>query len=151
MCVQDILRSLTYIYNTNGDEPLPGIRMITVSASNGKFTASLVLQVRVEIINNQPPILSFNGSSAIKYNESSGQINIGALFLPVIYDGDSNSEFLMTNASVQLVNGIDGENEHLNVDSSIMPSSITVQGTYRHCAHCKFHYFIFHKANWFNI
>ncbi len=131
MFSQNILSTLTYIYNSDGDEPLPGIRTITISVHNGLFTASLDLQVSVEIINDHAPVLSFNGSSTIQYNENSGELTVGALFLPVIYDEDSNTQFLMANATVQLGNGVDGVFEQLNVDSTMVPNTITVQGTYK--------------------
>lgn len=115
---------------TNGSEPLPGIRTVTMTINDGIFNATLTIRISVTVINNNQPVLSFDGEPLIQYDEGSGIINIGSEMLPVVYDADNNDVLLMTNATVQLLNAIDGGEEQLAIDIAAVPDTITVEGKY---------------------
>lgn len=67
---QALLRSLRYSYS-NGDEELPGVRQITISASDGVFTDSTLLLVTVRILNDNAPVITFGGSDTAVFMEGS--------------------------------------------------------------------------------
>ena len=123
------MSSLSYAYLTD-DEPLPGERNITITASNGEFPpVSLQLIIEVQILNNNAPQMSFAGKTTVTYNEtdeSSTVLAVGSLMQPVISDADNNDVFFMNGAIVYLVNAVDKINEKLGIAGSL-PTGI--QGT----------------------
>ena len=123
------MSSLSYTYLTN-DEPLPGERNITITASDGMLPpVSLQLIIEVQILNNNAPQMSFAGKTTVTYNEtdeSSAVLAVGSLMQPVISDADNNDVFFMNGAIVNLVNAVDEMNEQLGIAGSL-PTGI--QGT----------------------
>ena len=111
-------------------EPLPGERVITITVADGRFpSVNLDLFVEVTIINNNPPVLQFVGPADVTYTENTGspvQLPVGSMMQPRITDLDNNNVFLMEQASVVLVNPLDGASESLSVSGAV--SNITTQG-----------------------
>lgn len=131
MCeLQALLRSLTYSYLSNNLEPLPGERVITIAVADGRFpSVNLDLFIEVSIINNNPPVLQFAGPATVTYTENIGspvQLPVGSIMQPRIVDLDNNNVFLMEQASVVLVNALDGASESLSVSGAV--ANISTQG-----------------------
>ncbi len=68
--MQTVVGSLRYTYTAPGEE-VPGVRQVIITASDGDFTASAVVMVRVVILNNNPPVISLEGQSTAVFVEGS--------------------------------------------------------------------------------
>ena len=73
-----MLRSLRYSYVTSSEE-LPGLREITIVASDGIYSATISVFVDVRILNNNSPGLSFVGQDSVNFIEGSSPLPIGTL------------------------------------------------------------------------
>ena len=112
--MQLILNSLTYTYEPSG-EPLPGQRVITVTVSDGLFSASVTVSVTVDIINNNPPRLHV-GLPLVTFVEGSpSPLAVGTAAMVTITDGDNEDVLPMMSANVTLLGTVDGDVESLGV------------------------------------
>lgn len=68
--MQTVVSSLRYTYTATVEE-IPGVRQVTITASDGDFTASVVVMVQVVILNNNPPVISLEGPVSAVFVEGS--------------------------------------------------------------------------------
>lgn len=100
------------VYQNSIEEPLPGVRMITMRVSDGRFSSNLQsLQVNVLVVNDQPPVVT-TASEPFVYTERTAPISISENL--TLSDSDSGN-FLHTNLSFAITNPFDGDLEVLNV------------------------------------
>lgn len=80
------------------------------------------------ILNNNPPEITFVGSSEISFMEgASVPLALGSVVLPVISDADNTDVFPMESASVELDGAMDGMDELLTYDRDTLSAlNITV-------------------------
>ena len=126
--LQDLLSSLSYSYTLSGDEePVRGERLVKITTSDGVFQSSIIITIDVVIVNNNPPQVTFAGSTNISFTEGATvPVSLGPV---VVSDDDNNDVFLMESATVVLINGVDGVNESLIFDTEVVASlGITVSG-----------------------
>ena len=132
---QVLLSTLTYTYIVpENEEPEMGERFIIITVSDGASQSSIVITVNVEILNNNPPEISFAGSSNVSFMEGSTvPLPIGSILRAVINDADNNEVFLMEHAVVQLLEGVvDGLDEVLHYDRDTVEAlGIRVDGMYK--------------------
>ena len=110
-----------------------GERFIKITVSDGASQSSIVITIDVQILNNNPPEISFAGSSNVSFVEGSTvPLAIGSILKAVINDADNNDVFLMEYASVQLHEGVvNGLDEVLNYDRDTVEAlGIRVDGMY---------------------
>lgn len=132
--MQLILDSLTYSYEPSG-EPLPGLRVITVTVSDGVFTASITVSVTVDIINNNPPRLDVSGAALVTFVEGTPRpLEVGAMAGVTITDGDNEDILPMMSANVTLVGTLDGSVESLGVsnETAVNQLGLEVSGEYEY-------------------
>lgn len=111
------MESLRYNYATSS-EFVGGERVIRITASDGTSEATLEITVDVQILNNNPPLLTFNGQSLATFVDGSSMpLEIGQIFQPNISDADNNDIFPMVQATIWLQNAPDGDLEALQVDN----------------------------------
>ena len=85
----------------------------------------------MKIINNNPPFLSFGGTTEAVYTETAGSatvLPIGAINQPMITDDDNNEIFFIHEATVRLVGHVDGASERLNLSMSSLLDSLNATG-----------------------
>ena len=132
LCVwQDLLNSLSYSYSLPEDEePVAGERRVMIIISDGFFQSAIIISVDVIILNNNPPEISFSGSSNISFTEeTAAPVALGSLLAPVISDRDDNDVFLMASAGVELQHTIDTYHEVLQYNRELVESlGIRVDG-----------------------
>ena len=108
-----LLRTLTYI-NTN-PEPDPSSRFVTVSISDGDFDVRFIVEILMELVNDNAPLVDLdtgspqNGSSSI-FIEGSGPIVITRSVS--ITDNDRDA-FGLASLTVELLDAQDGASEGL--------------------------------------
>ena len=129
--------STSFSVNGNGNIMVAGLldaetitmHTVTVVAEDfggNKATAEYIITVLD--VNDNSPVIVFGGNNIVHYNEGMGEAGIGSVMLPIVSDADSNELFHMTEALVELVNHMDGEEEYLNVDGTSVPQNITYEG-----------------------
>ena len=106
---------------------------MTITVSDGRYSATLTLTVNVQILNNRAPQLSFLGPSVAMFVENSSQpLPVGSIFQPDISDADNNAVFLMAGATVLLLDTPDGSLEGLGVPGTAITIlaglNISIQG-----------------------
>ena len=106
---------------------------MTITVSDGRYSAILTLIINVQIFNNNAPQLSFLGPSVAMFVENSSQpLQIGSIFQPDISDADNNAVFLMAGATVLLLDTPDGSLEGLGVPETTITDlaglNISTQG-----------------------
>ena len=96
--MQDILNNLVYSY-PQAMEPLAGNRTITILTSDNTSMSSISITLRVELINNNIPIVDLNGPTmdglnyltSVNYSHvTPNRVAIAAPFVN-ISDGDSDA------------------------------------------------------------
>lgn len=114
---QALLSSLSFTYSLpTGSEPESGERLISITVSDGIFQSTIVISIHVQILNNNPPEIAFNGSSTLTFTEGSmAALPVGSLVQVLVTDADNNDVFLMQRASVVLHGVADGESESIGV------------------------------------
>ena len=90
---------------------------MSITASDGTYEASITITVDVQILNDNPPVITLARSTAVFVENASSSfpLAIGAIFQPDITDADNNAVFLMESASVTLFDAVDGSLEGIEV------------------------------------
>lgn len=136
------MESLRYNYATSS-EFVSGERVIRVTASDGTNETTLAITVDVQILNNNPPLLTFDGQRLATFIDGSSMpLEVGRIFWPNISDADNNDIFPMVQATIRLQNASDGDLEALRVDrvqmEQIQNLSIDIERK-QACKMCKVH------------
>ncbi len=117
---QAVLRTLQYVDTT--EEPVPGARTVAVTVNDGRHdsnTANVVINML--LVNDQRPILDLNTADitsvdfAAVFAEEGEPIAVVSTNLSLT-DADSG-EFRLLEATVTIVDGLDGAAEFLTADS----------------------------------
>lgn len=107
------------MYTDTNTEPTPGERYLTITASDYTHSpVSVQLIIDILILNNNPPIISFAGKSAVTYNETAGgniPLVVGSIMRPIIADADNNNVFNMQGGVVTLGEALDASSEMLGL------------------------------------
>ena len=121
---QQLLSSLTYI-NTL-DEPTSGVRTVDLVVQDGTSMSDILqLNISVLLVDDHCPLVHTQSTSII-YRENTGSLFVGQLDSISITDADLPPHQHLSQLQVRLSGHFDGENEVIAVNSSILPSSISI-------------------------